>query len=103
MLGLLAPGTCPNGRGVSVPAIAKRFGLGSDSIYRHAKNHLPVQLRASLLAGPDLEGIDLDTLKESESQSLLAHLISLRHRLFASLDVAEEFGDTNMVNLRRTT
>jgi hypothetical protein len=49
------------------------------------------------LAGPDLEGIDLDKLKETESQSLLANLVSLRHRLFASLDIAEEFGDAGMV------
>jgi hypothetical protein len=84
-------------RGVSVPAIARRFKLGIHSLYRHGRAHLPPQLRASLLAGPDLEGIDLDKLKETESQSLLANLVSLRHRLFASLDIAEEFGDAGMV------
>jgi len=57
---------------------------------------LPPQLRAKLMAGPDLD-IDLDKLKETESQSLLGNLVALRHRLFASLDVAEECGDGNMV------
>jgi hypothetical protein len=36
-------------------------------------------------------------LRENESQSLLANLVALRHRLFASLDVAEEAGDSAMV------
>jgi len=79
-------------RGVSVRALAKRYDVGPDSIYRHAKNHLPPQLRASLITGPDLD-IDLDKLRETEGQSLLANLIALRGRLFASLDVAEEAGD----------
>ena len=84
-------------RGVAAPAIARRFKLGTDSVYRHSRRHLPPQLRAALLAGPDLEGVDLDKLKETESQSLLAHLVSLRHRLFAALDTAEEYQDGGML------
>ena len=84
-------------RGVAAPAIARKFKLGADSVYRHSRNHLPPQLRASLLAGPDLEGIDLDNLKETESQSLLGHLLALRHRLFNALDTAEEFQDGGML------
>jgi hypothetical protein len=82
-------------RGVSAEAIAKRYGVGPDSVLRHAKAHIPAQLRAKLLAGPDLS-IDLDKLKETESQSLLSHLVALRHRLFASFDQAEIVGDFNM-------
>src|SRR5262245_31244727 len=84
-------------RGVSVTVLARRYDLGTDSIYRHRANHLPATVRAKLLAGPEIE-IDLDQLRESESQSLLANLVALRHRLFASLDVAEECGDANMVS-----
>jgi hypothetical protein len=51
----------------------------------------------ALLAGPDLD-IDLDKLRETESQSLLANLIAIRRRLFASLDTAEECGDGNMIS-----
>jgi hypothetical protein len=35
-------------------ALAKRYGLGGDALYRHSRNHLPPQLRAKLLAGPDI-------------------------------------------------
>jgi len=63
---------------------------------RHRKAHLPAQLRAKLIAGPDI-ALDLERLRENESQSLLANLVALRHRLFASLDVAEEAGDSAMV------
>jgi hypothetical protein len=84
-------------RHVSLGALAKRYGLGPDSLQRHRLNHMPAQLRAKLLCGPDLEGIDLNKLRETESQSLLANLVSLRNRLFASLDVAEEAGDGNML------
>jgi hypothetical protein len=85
-------------RGVSVNALAKRSGLHHDALYRHSRNHLPAQLRAKLIAGPSLDGIDLDKLRETESQSLLLHLVSLRHRLFASLDTAKEFGDGHMLS-----
>lgn len=83
-------------RGVSPGALARRYKLGHNSIYRHRVNHLPPALRAKLIAGPAVE-IDLDRLRETESQSLLANLVALRHRLFASLDTAEESGDGNMI------
>src|SRR5262249_10520932 len=83
-------------RGVSVSALARRYGLSSSILYRHRKAHIPPQLRARLLAGPHIE-IDLDQLRESESQSLLANLVGLRRRLFAALDLAEENGDGLML------
>jgi hypothetical protein len=84
-------------RGMSCRAIGKRYDLGPDAVWRHSHNHLPPTLRAKLLAGPETD-IDLDRLRETESQSLLANLVSLRHRLFATLDTAEEAGDGNMVS-----
>src|SRR5215204_1817549 len=84
-------------RGVSMGALARRYRVGADSLYRHRKAHLPPQLRAALLAGPDVE-IDLDKLRDTESQSLLANLVAIRRRLFASLDTAEECGDGNMIS-----
>jgi hypothetical protein len=82
-------------RGVSGGAIAKRYRVGPRSVYRHAEKHLPPQLRASLLAGPNLS-IDVEKLRADEGQSFLAGLIALRHRLWALLDAAEEHGDANM-------
>lgn len=84
-------------RRVSMRALAQRYDVGPDSLYRHAKHHLPPQLRATLLAGPDLP-IDLDKLRETESQSLLSNLIAIRRRLLGSLDVAEESGDGGMIS-----
>lgn len=84
-------------RGVSTYALEKRYGVSHDSLGRHARHHLPPQLRAKLIAGPDIDGVDLDRLRETESQSLLANLVSIRHRLFACLDTAEESGDGGMI------
>lgn len=84
-------------RGVSVTALSRRYKISSDSIYRHSANHLPPPLRAKLIAGPELEGVDLESLRSNESQSLLANLVALRNRLFGSLDVAEEAADSTMV------
>jgi hypothetical protein len=88
-------------RRVTERAISKRYGVSPDAVGRHARNHLTPQLRAKLLAGPGCD-VDLDRLKESESQSLLAHLVALRHRLFAALDDAEE-GDNPMAITRITS
>src|SRR5262245_37398513 len=82
-------------RGVSVRALARRYRMNKDPLFRHKTNHLPPQLRAKLLAGPDLDGVDLDRLRETESQSLLANLVALRNRLFSSFDLAEENGDVH--------
>jgi hypothetical protein len=84
-------------RGVSMNAVAKRADLHPDAVKRHVRNHLTPQMRAKLIAGPDLDGIDLDRLKTTESQSLLLHLVNLRNRLFATMDTAEEFGDNSLV------
>jgi hypothetical protein len=85
-------------RGISVLALSKRFDVSRDSLYRHAKSHLPPQLRAQLIsAAPDLGSVDLDKLRETEGQSLLSHLVAIRGRLLGSLDFCEEHGDANMV------
>jgi hypothetical protein len=31
-------------RGVSVTALARRYDLGTDSLYRHSSNHLPPRM-----------------------------------------------------------
>ncbi|MGX9431772.1 hypothetical protein [Bradyrhizobium sp. LeoA1S1] len=83
--------------GVSVRALGQRYGLSKDSVYNHAKAHLPAQLRAKLLTGAELP-IDPGQLREKEGQSLLAHLVGLRGRLFNSLGVAEDAGDGVMLS-----
>lgn len=84
-------------RGVAVRALARRYKVSIDSLYRHSARHLPPHLRAKLIAGPSVDGVDLDRLRENESQSLLMNLIAIRNRLLAGLDAAEEAGDSSMV------
>ncbi len=84
-------------RGVSIRALCRRYRVSVDSLYRHKARHLPAQLKAKLLAGPSLAGVDLERLRADESQSLLMNLIALRNRLLSSLDTAEEHGDSGMV------
>jgi len=74
-------------------ALGNRYGLSHDALYRHRKAHLPPQVRARLIAGPALDGVDLERLHEQESQSILANLVAIRQRLFAQLDACEEHGD----------
>jgi hypothetical protein len=50
-------------RGVSVTALSRRYGLSTDALYRHKAAHLTPALRAKLLAGPDIAGLDLDRLR----------------------------------------
>jgi hypothetical protein len=88
-------------RGVSLGSIAKRHKLGYASVYRHSiRPHcFPPELKAKLLAGPTIEGTaSLEKLKNIEGESLLLHLINLRHRLFAALDTAEYVGDGGMLS-----
>jgi hypothetical protein len=61
--------------------LAARFDISEFSLGRHAANHLPPQARAAIMTQLAPEGIDLEQLQRSESESLLASLISQRARL----------------------
>jgi hypothetical protein len=61
--------------------LAQRFQVSEDSLGRHAANHLPAQVRAAIMTAMAPSSIDLDELQRSESESLLASLISQRARL----------------------
>lgn len=81
-------------RGVAISAISNRFDVSVASLYRHARRPtcMPPQLKAKLVAGPSLDGIDLDKVREGEATSLLLSLINQRNRIFAAFDSAEEVG-----------
>src|SRR5262245_43358588 len=61
--------------------LAQRFSVSTDSLDRHVANHLPPQIRASILTALAPSSVDLEQLQKSESESLLASLISQRARL----------------------
>src|SRR5262245_11182226 len=78
-------------------ALARRFGtpdhpLSKDTIWRHSKNHLNAVQRAALMVAVRPADIDLDALKVSEGQSLLASLLAQRARLQQTIELAMEAG-----------
>jgi hypothetical protein len=73
--------------------LADRFGLSKDAIHRHAANHLTPAQRAAILAAQRPTEIDLDALRTSESEGLLAGLVAQRARLLVKADAAMEWGD----------
>src|SRR5262249_12422328 len=75
----------------------RRFGtpehpLNEHCIWRHSKNHLSAVQRAALLTAIQPTDIDLDKLKVSEGQSLLASLLAQRARLQQHVELAVELG-----------
>jgi hypothetical protein len=78
-----------------VPArvLALRFKLGKDAILRHAKNHLTPTQRAAILNAQKPSQIDLDALRVSESEGLLANARAQRAQLQQLAELASELGD----------
>jgi hypothetical protein len=74
--------------------IAARFDCSLDAVFRHGKHHLSPQMRAAILTAQKPTAVDLEALQISESEGLLAQLISQRARLQAHSDQALELGDT---------
>lgn len=83
-------------RKVPLRALAKRFEpLSIHSLCRHRQNHMPPQLVAALNYSLAPSEIDLEKLKESESEGLIQQLVAQRGRLWHLVDEAEKFGDLN--------
>jgi hypothetical protein len=73
--------------------LGQRFNLSHHAILRHAKNHLTPAMRAAILAAQKPTEIDLDALRTSESEGLLAQLVTQRARLQQQGDLALTLGD----------
>ena len=80
---------------VSYEKLSRKFGLSKDAIGRHRRNHMPPALLASLQAYGKPTAVDLDKLKETESEGLLQHIASQRGRLWSGIEVCEEMEDWN--------
>jgi hypothetical protein len=78
---------------VSARVLGERFKLSKDAIHRHAANHLTPPMRAAILAAQRPSAIDLDALRTSESEGLLAQLVVQRARLLQLGDMALDLGD----------
>lgn len=80
-------------RRVPYRVLERQYGLSKDSLSRHKAEHLPPQVEASLMATARPTGVDLEALRESESEGLLQTIVYQRAKLFTLLDQAEELGD----------
>jgi hypothetical protein len=61
--------------------LARRFGVSADSLSRHAAKHLTPTQRAALITSFSPSAVDLEQISRSESENLLAHLVTQRARL----------------------
>jgi transposase-like protein len=82
--------------GKSVRAIARKYGIDENALYRHRKL-LPPQLKAAYLGNALKPGADLEQLKTEESEALLQNLASQRARLLMMQDQALEEGNAQVV------
>jgi hypothetical protein len=73
--------------GVPLRRLAKKFGISKDALCRHRKR-LPPQLKAAMLAQSLRPEVDLDKLRTTESEGLLANLSAQRARLLLWQDWA---------------
>ncbi|MBK1668329.1 hypothetical protein CKO28_09810 [Rhodovibrio sodomensis] len=73
--------------------LAQKFDVGEAAIRRHKDGHMPPQLMASLMTAATPSEIDLDQLRQSESEGILQHLVAERGRLYNVADEAERLGD----------
>lgn len=78
---------------VSYRALAARFDVSADAVKRHADNHLSPAQRAAILAAQKPTAIDLDKLEVTESEGLLAALVTQRARLQTHSEMAADMGD----------
>src|SRR5262249_6889215 len=78
---------------VPYAVLGKRFGLSAQAIYRHRHNHLTPQQAAAILSAQKPSEIDLEALQASESEGLLAQLVTQRARLQTHSEMASELGD----------
>jgi hypothetical protein len=79
--------------GVAARVLGDRSELSKDAILRHARNHLTPAQRAAILNAQKPTAIDLDALRTSESEGLIASLVAQRARLLVKADFAAEHGD----------
>jgi hypothetical protein len=79
--------------GIPLRRLARKYGLSKDALCRHRKR-LPPQLKAAMLAQALRPEVDLDKLRTTESEGLLATLAAQRARLLLWQDnaaAAEQF------------
>jgi hypothetical protein len=87
----------PLALGLSCQAVATKFGLSEDAVWRHRRAHMDVAHTAALLLGRKAADIDIEALQRSEGDRLLAEIVDQRVRLRAVRDMALNQGALGFV------
>jgi hypothetical protein len=78
---------------VPIRVLGKRYGVSSDAVHRHGHRHMTAELHAQLMTRGRMTPQDLENLRVTESEGVLQHLVAVRGRMYALMDVAEQQGD----------
>jgi hypothetical protein len=78
---------------IPMTVLARRFGLGTDAVWKHRHNHMSPQLIAAIAMAQRPSEIDLEQLQRSESEGLLGSLVGQRARLQLLSEMAFEEGE----------
>lgn len=78
--------------GASLDAVAEKFGVSRDSVFRHFKSHVSAARKCELMAGP-AKVEELASAAADESKSLLEQLSIVRSILFNKFITAAEADD----------
>ncbi len=73
--------------------IAAKFDVTASALCRHRSNHMSAQVKAALALGGPKTTLDLERLRQDESESLLQSLVAHRGRIWVLVDQAEDDGD----------
>ena len=80
-------------RRVPLRVIAAKFEVTPSALCRHRSNHMTPQVKAALALGGPKTTLDLERLRQDESESLLQSLVAHRGRIWVLVDQAEDDGD----------
>lgn len=78
---------------VPIRVLGKRYGLSSDSVWRHGQRHMTAELHSQLMTRGRMTPQDLENLRITESEGVLQHLVAVRGRLYGLMDAAEQQDD----------
>lgn len=73
--------------------LGKRYGIHHDAVFRHGRNHIPPEVRAKLMTRGRMTPLELENLRQTESEGVLHHLVAVRARLYSYMDEAEQQTD----------
>jgi hypothetical protein len=79
--------------GTSLRVLGQRFDVSWHAVGRHGRAHLNAVQRAAILRAQRPEAIDLDQLRQTESEGLLGAVAGQRARLLQQSDLAMTGGD----------